>query len=72
MKGVWILGVIAFAVCVIAWPFGSTGLPSVSQVSFDACDAGVSAARTVRNPMVRRLLWPLTEATAALDVALAR
>ena len=72
MKGVWILCVIAFAVCVIAWPFGSTGPPSVSQVSFDACDAGVSAVRTVRNPMVRRLLWPLTEATATLDAALAR
>lgn len=72
MKGMWILCVMAFAVCVIAWPFGSTGLPSVSQVSFDASDAGVSTARTVCNPMMRRLLWPLTEATVTLDAALAR
>lgn len=72
MKGVWMLCVLAFVVCVIAWPFGSIGPPGVSQVSFDACDAGVSAARTVRNPMVRRLLWPLSQATATLDAALAR
>ena len=69
MRGVWLLCVMAFMVCIVFSPFGGVGAPSVSQVYFDAADCG--SVGTVANPMARRVLWPVIEATAILDAALA-
>ena len=69
MRGVWLLCVMAFVVCVVFSPFGGVSPPSVSQVCFDTVDCG--AGRIVGNPMVRQVLWPVIEATAILEAALA-
>jgi hypothetical protein len=69
MRGVWLLCVMAFMVCIVFSPFGGVGPPSVSQVRFDAAAGG--AVGTVGNPIVRQVMWPVIEATAILDAALA-
>jgi len=69
MRGVWLLCVMAFMVCIVFSPFGGVGPPSVSQVCFETADCG--AAGVVGNPILRQVLWPLIEATAILDAALA-
>ena len=69
MRGVWLLFVMAFMVCVVVAPFGSGAPRSVSQVSFEARDS--SPGYTTGAPVLQRLLWPIMEATDVLDAALA-
>ena len=69
MRGVWLLCVMAFMVCIVFSPFGGVGPPSVSNVCFDTAAGG--AVGTVGNPIVRQVMWPVIEATAILDAALA-